>query len=269
MGVLEGSLGPHSNGPSGSRGFNDSVVRLSGSLAVQVVDLSNGVGSLQDFDLGFGGSLSSVLGPPHDLHGFDIVGDGECLDGSEGSLGDGSLHGVFGVGVPDVLLEGGELLGALERGDFGSKDGGEFVASSGADLECLLAWREGQHGLEGSLRAVFEVDVHAVEQTDGAFPEFNLGLERTSVRFHNVLKTLRLGRNVPRSNGASSFDALHGDVQRKEFHAGTGGRRFHLPRRGQSRRRRRHGRYRNKRRSGGESREGAQDAATELHGDCE
>ena len=172
--VLKWCLGPHADSPSGSGGFNDGVVWLSGSLAVKVVDLSDRVGSLQDFYLGLGGSLTSVLGPPHDLDGFDIVWDGKGLDGTEAAFGDGSLHGVLGVGVPDVLLKGGEFLGALERWDFGTENGREFVGSSGGNLECLLSLGEGKHGLEGSLVSVLKVDVHHVEETDRTFPAKSL-----------------------------------------------------------------------------------------------
>jgi hypothetical protein len=137
---------------------------------VQIVDLSDGVWSLKDFYFGFGGSFSSVLGPPHDLDAFDIVGDGKGLDGTESTFGDGSLHGVFGVGIPDILLKGCEFLGSLKGGHFCTKDGWEFMGTSGGDLEGLLSLGKSQHGLEGGLVSVFKVDVHHVKETDGTFP---------------------------------------------------------------------------------------------------
>ena len=151
MGVLKGRLGPHADSPSSSGCFDDAVVWLGGTFTVKVEDLSDRVGTLQDFNLRLGGTLSGVLGPPDDLDALDVVGDGEGLDGTESTLRDCTLHGVLGVGVPDVLCEVGKFLRALEGRDFGTEDGGEFVASCRGDLQGLLSLGEGKHGLEGCL----------------------------------------------------------------------------------------------------------------------
>ena len=110
------------------------------------------------------------LGPPDDLDALDVVGDGEGLDGTESTLRDCTLHGVLGVGVPDVLCEVGKFLRALEGRDFGTEDGGEFVASGCGDLQGLLSLGEGEHGLEGCLGSILKVDVHGVQETDRTLP---------------------------------------------------------------------------------------------------
>mmetsp|Transcript_496 Transcript_496/g.1092 ORF Transcript_496/g.1092 Transcript_496/m.1092 type:complete len:266 (-) Transcript_496:66-863(-) len=193
------------------------MVRLCGSLAVEIKYLTDRVGSLKNLNLGFAGSLSGVLGPPHDLNRFDIVRDGEGLDGSESTLRNGSLHGVLGVGFPDIVLEGDQLLGAVEGRNLGTESARKFLGSSGRDLECLLSLRESKHSLERGLRSVFEVDVHGVQKTDGSFPEFDLSLKWASVRLENVLETFGLDRDVPGSDGATTFDALHGDIRGEHF----------------------------------------------------
>lgn len=151
VGVFHRRLGPHADSPARSGGLNNGVVRLGGSLAMEVVHLTDGVRSLKDLDLGLAGSLSGVLGPPHDLDGFDIVRDREGLDGSESTFRDGTLHGVLRVGVPDIILESNELLGAVKRRDLGTERAGEFLGSGGGDLEGLGSLREGKHSLERSL----------------------------------------------------------------------------------------------------------------------
>lgn len=183
MGVLHGALRPHADRPPGAGGLDDTVIGLGGPLAVQVKDLSDAVGSLQDFDLGLGGTLSRLLRPPDDLDALDVVGDGKGLDGAQSSLRNGTLHGVLGVGVPHVLGEIHELLGALEARHFGTENGGKLVAARGGDLERLLPLGKCEHGLEGCLGTVLEVDVHHVEETDGTFPAAqrwheNVGQER-------------------------------------------------------------------------------------------
>merc|ERR1712157_513510 len=69
VGILQRSLGPHTDRPSRARCLDNRVIGLSGTLAVHVKYLSDRIGSLQYFDLGFGGTLSGVSGPPHDLDG--------------------------------------------------------------------------------------------------------------------------------------------------------------------------------------------------------
>ena len=187
VGVFQGRLGPHADGPAGSGGFDYGVVRLGGSLAVEIVDLTDRVGSLEDLDLRLAGTLSGVLGPPHDLDGFDIVRDGEGLDGSESSFLDGTLHGVLGVGFPDIVLECDELLGAVKGWDLGTKGAGEFLGSGGADLEGLGSLGEREHSLERSLGSILEVDVHGVQETDRSFPAVVglgfKGMKLNSIRF--------------------------------------------------------------------------------------
>mmetsp|Transcript_13509 Transcript_13509/g.31600 ORF Transcript_13509/g.31600 Transcript_13509/m.31600 type:complete len:381 (+) Transcript_13509:822-1964(+) len=221
--VLHGGLGPHANRPATSGSLDDGVVGLGGSLAVQIKDLTDRVGALQDLNLGLAGSLSGVLGPPHDLDALDRVRDWEGLDGSESSLLNGSLHGVLGVRLPDIVLEGNELLGAFHGRNLGSKGAGELLGSSGGDLEGLGSLGEGEHSLVRGLGAVLEVDVHGVEQTDRSFPEFDLGLQGTSIGLQNVLQTLRVGGNVPGSDGATSLDALHGNVGGEQLEGTTSG----------------------------------------------
>jgi len=146
------------------------MVRLGGSFAMKVKDLTDRVGSLEDFDLGLAGPFAGILGPPHDLDTLDIVRNGECLDGTKATFRDGSLHSVLGVAFPNVLLKGDQLLGAVHAGDFGTKGAREFLGSRGGDLEGLLSLGECEHALVRSLRTVFEVHVHGMEETDGSFP---------------------------------------------------------------------------------------------------
>jgi hypothetical protein len=185
VGVFQGGLGPHADGPAGSGGLDYGVVGLGGSLAVEIVDLTDRVGSLEDLDLGLACTLSGVLGPPHDLDGFDIVRDREGLDSSESSFLDGTLHGVLGVGFPDIVLEGDELLGAVKGWDLGTEGAGEFLGSGGADLEGLGSLGEGEHSLERSLRSILEVDVHGVQETDRSFPAV---IVDAWIRFESIQK---------------------------------------------------------------------------------
>ena len=168
--VFHGRLGPHADRPSGSGCLDDGMVRLGGSLAVQIKDLTDRVGTLEDFDFTLARSLAGILGPPHDLDRFNIIGNGKGLDGTKSTFRDGTLHGVLGVGFPDVLLEGDQLLGSIERRNLGTERAREFLGSGSGDLECLLALGECEHALVRCLGTVFEVHVHGVQETDGSFP---------------------------------------------------------------------------------------------------
>ena len=170
MRVFHGRLGPHADGPSGSRSFDYGVVGLGGSLAVKIEYLTDGVGTLEHLDLRFAGSLSRVLGPPHNLNGFDIVGNGESFYGSESTFWDCTLHGVLGVRVPNVVLEGDERLRAVKGWNLGTECAWEFLRSSGWDLKCLLSLGESKHSLERSLGSVLEIHVHGVQETNRSFP---------------------------------------------------------------------------------------------------
>ncbi|VEU44390.1 unnamed protein product [Pseudo-nitzschia multistriata] len=68
MRVFHRSLGPHADRPSGTWRLDNGMVGLGSSLAVKVKYLTNGIGSLQNFNLGLRCSLAGVLRPPHDLN---------------------------------------------------------------------------------------------------------------------------------------------------------------------------------------------------------
>ena len=162
--------GNDTNRPTGSRRRDDAMVRLCGSSAVQVVQLTDTVGSLEDLDLGLDGTLSEVTAPQDHLCRFDVVGDSKVSDGTSTALGGSSLHGGLWVLVKDLLCGGPGFLHAVGVGDFGTEFQWEFVASGSGDFQSLGARLEFEHGAEGGLVTVFGFDVDLMDATDGSDP---------------------------------------------------------------------------------------------------
>ena len=134
------------------------------------LQLPDGVGSLQDLDLGLDGSFSNVPGPQHHLGRFDVVGDVEVSDGTATALGESSLYGGLGRGIKYLLGGGPGFFHAQGVGYLGTEFDGEFVAPGGGDFEGLGSWLELEHGAEGDHVSVLAFDVDQVDATDGSYP---------------------------------------------------------------------------------------------------
>jgi len=213
--------GKDTDRPAGSRGGDDAMVRLCGSSAMQIVKLTDGVGSREDLDLGLDGTLSEVTTPKNHLGGFDVVGDIEISDGTSAALGGSSLHGGLGRSIKDLLCSGPGFLHSVGIGDFGTKLEWEFVASGGRNFQGLGSRLEFEHGTEGGHVTVFAFDVDRVDSTDRSDPQFDKCLQGTSVSSDVVGKTLGIRGDVPGSDSASSLHFAHGDVRWEHIHEGV------------------------------------------------
>ena len=137
---------------------------------MQIVELSNTVGPLQDFNLGLDGTLSKIATPQDHLTRFDIVGNVEVSDGTAAAFSGSTLDDRLGTNVKDLLCGDPRLLHSLHVGNFGAKLEWEFVRSSGRDLEGFGSGLEFEHGSVIVLSTVFVFNFHRVNTTNGSDP---------------------------------------------------------------------------------------------------
>mmetsp|Transcript_56889 Transcript_56889/g.65566 ORF Transcript_56889/g.65566 Transcript_56889/m.65566 type:complete len:271 (+) Transcript_56889:272-1084(+) len=213
MGIFHRIFRPHPDRPARAGSFNNGMIRLGRPFTMQIKDLSNTIGSLEDFNFGFARPFPSIFTPPHNLDRFNIVGNGKGLDGTETTFIDISLHGMFGIGIPDIILERHELFGTIKGRNFGTKRTRKFLGAGRTNLESFLSFRKGEHPLVGSLRTIFEIDIHRMQETDGSFPQFYFGLQRTAIGFQNILETFSLRGNIPGTNSATTLDTFHRNIR--------------------------------------------------------
>jgi hypothetical protein len=162
--------GDDTDRPAGSWCGDDAVVRLCGSSAMKIVELTDGVRSRKDLDLGLDGTLSEVATPQNQLGGFNVIGDVEVSDGTASSLGGSSLHGGLGRSVEDLLCSGPGFLHSVGIGDLCTKLEGEFVASGGRNFQGLGSGLEFEHSTERGHVTIFTFNVDGVDSTNGSDP---------------------------------------------------------------------------------------------------
>ena len=149
---------------------DDAMVRLCGSSAVKVVQLTDRVRSLEDFDLGLDGTLSEVTRPENHLCSFNIIGNVKVSDGTASTFGGSTLYGGLWAGVENLLCGSPCFLHSVGVGDFGTEFEGEFVGSGGGDLKGLGTGLEFKHGTERRHITVFGFDIDGMDATDGSDP---------------------------------------------------------------------------------------------------
>mmetsp|Transcript_34329 Transcript_34329/g.39215 ORF Transcript_34329/g.39215 Transcript_34329/m.39215 type:complete len:229 (-) Transcript_34329:524-1210(-) len=142
MGIFHRIFRPHADRPAGAGSFNNGMIRLGRPFTMEIKDLSNRVGTLEDFNFRFARSFPGIFTPPHNLDRFNIIRDRKGLDGTESTLVDISLHGMFGIGIPDIILEGHELFGTIKGWNFGTKRTRKFLRTGRTNLQGFLSFGE-------------------------------------------------------------------------------------------------------------------------------
>mmetsp|Transcript_27444 Transcript_27444/g.45384 ORF Transcript_27444/g.45384 Transcript_27444/m.45384 type:complete len:285 (+) Transcript_27444:502-1356(+) len=191
------------------------MVGLGGSSAMEIVELSDGVWSLKDFNLGLDGTFSEITRPEDHLYAFYGIWDIEIPDGSASSFGGSTLDDGFGTGIKDGL---GCLPGLFEFDhvwNFCPKFEGELVGTFCGNLEGFGARFEFEHGPVGRHGAILVFDIDGMDSTNGSDPQLYEGLERTSIGSNVVIQAFRFGRNIPSSDGSAALHFAHGNVHGK------------------------------------------------------
>mmetsp|Transcript_35476 Transcript_35476/g.72606 ORF Transcript_35476/g.72606 Transcript_35476/m.72606 type:complete len:358 (+) Transcript_35476:186-1259(+) len=146
-------------------------------LGVQVDDLLDVVGSLEELDAGVEGTS---VGAEHHLNGGDGGVEGLGVDGP-------SLDGARDDAV-DAGGDGGDVgAGAADVGGVGLDGGGEGVLHGGgvAYGDGVLAAGGVDDAGEGAEVSVLDVDPHLLGGVVGSLPELDVGVEGTSVGLHH------------------------------------------------------------------------------------
>mmetsp|Transcript_37037 Transcript_37037/g.66669 ORF Transcript_37037/g.66669 Transcript_37037/m.66669 type:complete len:224 (+) Transcript_37037:383-1054(+) len=163
--------------PPITRTFENGMVRLRPSTALQLIILPLAIRTLQKFEIHLERLLTHILAPHQQLHALDVIRDG---NGTHGLI---SLGVELGGGLPDLVEDGLTLLATFGSHDVDTHKGGEGLIVGSADFEGLGTGGIGVLELDaaavGGFGTVHAGNVHEMNTTDGSQPKFHTGLERS------------------------------------------------------------------------------------------